>query len=181
MPEGESAREGGVSKKLGCIFCRSGSEDALVQALRRVHPELEALSPRRVRIRRSGGKAVAETAPLFPGYIFFRTADEPDFRTFVRQKHLYRLLTYSGGDWVLHGADRAVASLMFEHRGVIGLSKAFYVGDAIRVTEGAMKGREAAIVKFNRRAMTAQVKLDFMGKTLCLWLGYELIDPVTTE
>ena len=65
----------------------------------------------------------------------------------------------------------------FREDGVVGLSKAYYEGDQIRVTEGALKRYEASITRVNHRAKTAEVRVDFHGKVMTIWLGFELIEP----
>lgn len=178
---GKPAMPAGGGMRMGCLFCRSGSEGRLLSEMALAHGDIELLSPQKVRLRRMGGRRIEERTTLFPGYLFFRTRGEPDFREWTRRKHLYRLLTYPDGDWILHGADRAVAEWLFDRRGIVGLSRACHEGDGLRFVDGMLEGREPEIVKLNRRACTAQVKLDLMGIPLTLWLGYELIDPVTLE
>ena len=45
------------------------------------------------------------------------------------------------------------------------------------MTEGALKRYEASITRVNHRARTAEVRVDFHGKVLTMWLGFELIEP----
>lgn len=173
---------GGVTEQsndaIGCLFCRSGAEDRIISELKISHPGINALSPKKIRIRRYGGMAVEEQVTLFPGYIFFNSTGDTEFRGILSKQDVYRLLTYPNGDWNLRGDDRAIAEMMFNHNGVIGLSKAFYEGDSVHIADGALKDLEGSIIKLNKRAKTAQVKIEFAGKNLILWLGYEIIDPV---
>ena len=67
--------------------------------------------------------------------------------------------------------------VFFRADGAVGLSKAYYEGDRIRVTEGALKRYEASITRVNHRAKTAEVRVDFHGKVMTIWLGFELIEP----
>ncbi len=161
----------------GCLFCRSGREDHILADIQRFHPQTEAIVPKRKRIRRMGGVGFEEEAVLFPGYIFFRVEDDgAKPRYLLRVKDSYRVLENADGDWRLHGPDLAMAKMLFEEGGVVGFSKAYYVGDRIRIQEGMLKAYEGAIERVNKRARTAQVRIDLQGKIMRVWLGFELID-----
>ncbi len=169
-------------RQYGCLFCRSGSEERVLCDVKRLHPEAEGVVPRRKRMRRMGGMAVEEETVLFPGYVFFRLEDDgrrPDF--LLRARESYRLLADADGDWRLSGADRAMAESFFETGGVVGFSRAYYEGDRIRVVDGMLKAYEGCIERVNRRARTAQVRIDLQGKTMRVWLGFELIETGAGE
>ena len=174
-----SGREAGA---YGCLFCRSGREQKIIRELTRLTPEVSAVSPAKVRIRRSREGSSEELVTLFPGYVFFRVAEgAPDVGRFARLEDVLRLLTYADGEWRLAGSDEAIAREFFGEDGVVGLSKAYYEGDRIRVTEGALKRYEASITRVNHRARTAEVRVDFHGKVLTMWLGFELIEPAESK
>ena len=164
----------------GCLFCRSGKEAETVQRFGVLFPQARAIAPTRTRYRRVGGIAHEEQAILLPGYVFFETAEalEPRNLRLLRQAcGMLRLLTYDDGDWRLHGHDDQFARMMFDADGQIGLSRAWFdEGDRIRVLDGFLKAYEGSILRVNRRARTAQVSIDFQGKTVTMWLGFELID-----
>ena len=92
-----------------------------------------------------------------------------------------KLLRYSDGDWRLHDSDDQFAKLLFDAGGNIGISRAsFDEGNRIRILEGFLKDYEGSIVRVNRKTRTVEVRVDFQGKKISLWLGYELvmgIDP----
>lgn len=163
------------NKAYGCLFCRSGSEDRIIRELENSHPSLTCIAPKRVRIRRRGGVGIEELVSLFPGYIFFCTSVIQEFRTLLQKADIYRLLRYPNGDWKLYGSDLYIATLMFEVDGVVGLSKACFEGNTVKILEGPLKDYEGCIIKINKRAKTAQVKVDFQGKVLIMWLGFEII------
>ena len=167
----------GASVQTGCFFCRSGSEERFIADMKRAFPGLNMLSPKKVRLRRRGGSGVPETVTLFPGYVFFRTSGDFDPRGLLSRQYVYRLLTYPNGDWRLHGPDLALAEWAFMNDGVVGLSRARYAEDGLRFVDGALKRYEDKIVKINRRAGTAQIRLMLMNECVELWLGYEIIYP----
>ena len=51
----------------GCLFCRSGREQKIIRELAQLAPEVEAVSPVKVRRRRSGEGSREELVTLFPG------------------------------------------------------------------------------------------------------------------
>lgn len=161
----------------GCISCRAGAEERLKREIEEKLPDLDVIFPRKMRIRRMGGAAFEEETPLFPGYVFFSTETEtPNLREFLRKDYVFRLLTNPDGDWQLSGSDREFAELLYSNGGLIGFSKAFYEGDTIRVVDGFLKNYEGSIIRLNKRARTAEVKVQFRGKTVSMWLGYELLE-----
>lgn len=164
----------------GCLFCRTGKEDKTIQQLTAMYPDVKAISPRKMRYRRHGKEAVEEQVPLFPGYIFFRTIPE-DERTyhFAAFEDALRLLCYNRNNWRLIGADEAMARTFFEYHGVVGFSKAYYEGDRICIAEGFLKQYEGSIIRVNHRAKTAEIRVEFQGKIITMWLGFELIQPTS--
>ena len=163
--------------KYGCIFCRAGCEERLRLEMKDKYPEMGLIFPRKKRLRRIGGVALEEDVVLFPGYIFFSTAEETiDLREVLRRDYVFRLLTNPDGDWELRDGDREFVELLFTSGSVIGFSKAFYEGDTIRVVDGFLKNFEGSIIRLNKRARTAEVRIVFRGKAINMWLGYELLD-----
>lgn len=156
----------------GCLFCRSGSEERIIRELGLSHPEMNCISPKRVRIRRQGDM---ELVALFPGYIFFHLGKPVDFRSIVQKADIYKVLKYPTGDWKLAGSDLLLAKWMFEMGGVVSLSKARFEGDTVTVLSGSLKDYEDRINEFNKRAKTAKVTIDFHGMELTLWLGFEIV------
>ena len=155
----------------GCLFCRSGSEERIIQGLKNSYPNMECLSPKRVRIRRQGEK---ELATLFPGYIFFRNSDPVIIPTLKQTAEIYRVLQYPNGEWKLHGSDLSVAMMMFEWGGTIELSKACFKEDGVKIISGPLKAYENSITRVNKRTKTAQVMINFNGEALVMWLGFEI-------
>lgn len=159
------------------MFCRTGGEMFAAETMMQQDPEIQTVVPVKKRIRRTKSGIQEEKVVLFPGYVFF-CADE-DFLTRVKDREfIYRILRTEANDWRLQGRDRELVSKFFEHDGVIELSKAYYEGNRIRITEGFMKNFEGQIIRVNHRNKTAQIQLDFVGRQATIWLGFELVEPV---
>lgn len=163
----------------GCLFCWTGKEENVILQMRSRFPGVEAIAPLKLRHRRTDGTLVEERVRLFPGYIFFRNVDPDAVLELRRFDDVLRLLVYPDDDWRLRGADLQLAEMLFEANGVVGFSVAYFdKGDRIHITEGFLKTYEGAITRVNRRARTAEVRVDFQGKTITMWLGFETMEMV---
>lgn len=160
----------------GCLFCRVGSESTVLNAIQQGATGISAMIPKKLRMNRHSSQAFVDEVILFPGYVFFKCERDFDIRVFNLIPGLYKVLKNSDGEWELSGSDKDMVSSLFSSGGTIGFSKAYYEGNRIRIVEGALKGYESSIIRVNRRAKTAQVQLIFRGKTIHVWLGYELIE-----
>lgn len=166
------------NRAYGCIFCRTGNEEQLARSIEREMPELQIFFAAKTRLRRQGGRLIEEQVRLFPGYLFFSADEDFQPRSLQRHEDVFRVLRDSKGGWRLHGEDGAFARALFAQNGVIGLSKAYYEGDRIRIAEGMLKMYEGRILRVNRRSQTAQVSVGVGGQQVCIWLGFELIDKM---
>ena len=185
-------------RERGCLFCRTGKEAELVQRFSLSFPDSKAIAPTRTRIRRSADTVHEDTVPLLPGYVFFEMNDsahesigdsESDGRVpnladtslqrFVRENGVLKLLRYTNGDWRLHGSDDLFAEVLFKTDGNIDVSQAYYdEGNRIRILSGFLKDYEGCITRVNRKTRTAEIRVDFHGKNVTMWLGYELLEAV---
>ncbi len=181
MPD-DSGMNGGATPDpgrafaFGCLFCRTGREENVRSMLRGKYPQLMTLAPEKIRYRRMGGKAYEERVRLFPGYLFFMTRGDEDPVGFKRIPDVLRLLTYQDGDWRLHGSDARIARSVFENEGLIGPSKAYFEGDRIRIVSGFLKAYEGNITRVNRRARSAEIRVQLYDKVITVWLSFELIE-----
>lgn len=160
------------SMAYGCLFCRSGSEERIIEELKNSFPAISCISPKRERVRRQGEK---EIVTLFPGYIIFRTNIETDFQILTKKTDVYRLLRYPSGSWELRGSDLDIAMVLFEMGGIVGLSKARFEGNDVRIISGPLFKYRESIVDINKRSKTAIVEIVFQGKKVLVWLGFEIV------
>ena len=166
-----------ASERYGCLFCRTGREESVIRQLERQFPGIESIAPVKLRRRRMGGTLLDERVSLFPGYVFFRNVELTTLGSMNRLEHVLRLLTYRDGTWWLHGWDEQLARRLFETGGVVGYSTAYFdEGQRIHILDGFLKDHEGSITRVNRRAKTAEVRVDLQGKQFYVWLGFELID-----
>jgi len=159
----------------GCIFCRTGRESEVASFMEHEFSGIKAVVPKKIRYRRSHGIATEEEVILFPGYVFFESQPELYIPNIVHHKDVYRLLTDPEGNWALHNSDEAIVRQFVSIGGKVGFSKAFYEGDRIRIADGFLKQYEGEIVRVNRRAKTAQIRIHLDGKLFSLWAGFEIV------
>lgn len=163
-------------RSYGCLFCRTGREETTANELKRLFPEIEIIVPVKSRYWRHGGVAREEHVVLFPGYIFFQVDNTFDVFVFAKCNNVYSLLKAPSGDWRIRNEDRKIVEKLFASKGVIGFSKAYFEGNRIRITEGFLKEYEGQIVRVNRRAQTAQIRIHIHEKEVLCWLGFEEIE-----
>ena len=162
----------------GIVFCITGKEFTVAQHLEKNIHGLHALSPIKLRYRRMGGIAEEERVILFPGYLFFRATEEIDLQIIRQDQDVLRLLytNIEEKGWHLTGQDRAIAEEFFRIDGVIGFSKAYYdEGDRIHIVDGFLKDHEGQIIRVNKRAKTAEIRVDIADRAFDIWLGFEVI------
>lgn len=160
----------------GCIFCKTGAEKRIAREIERDFPCIRALFAEKLRRRRKGRGYEEERVPLFPGYLFFYADAELEARRIAERENVYRLLHGPDETWRLQGADEAFARRLFDQAGVVGFSRAYFEGERIRIADGPLKKYEGQILRVNRRAQTAQIRVDFCGREVTVWLGFELME-----
>lgn len=163
----------------GCLFCSTGREKATAAELKRRYTDLEVLVPMKIRIWRHRGESREEQVVLFPGYIFFRARQGFDGFGLSKIDSVHKVLKSQENDWQLVGTDRIIVENFFETNGVIGLSKAYFEGDSIRIAEGYLKPYEGQILRVNRRAKTVQINYRFRDTEMLHWFGYEEIENIS--
>lgn len=166
----------------GCAFCMSTSEDRHARMLEKAAAGLEAIVPRKLRMRRAGGESTEESVVLFPGYIFFRATADALLTGTAFELSGVHILRDSEGLWKLRGADRLFAEEFFRIGGTIGFSKVtFDDNQRIRIISGIFKGCEGEVRRVNRRARTMEIGVKLQDKLFTAWLGYEEVEEIKEE
>lgn len=159
-----------------CVFCRSRKETDIKLSLDILFPGSESLVPKKLRRRRKQGEMIAETAVLFPGYLFCRVPKDTEISLYslgYRLPDSIKLLKDNSMDWRLHGADRRFAELVFRENGVLGYSKACFIDGRLHFIEGPLLGYDDVITKVNKRFQTCEITVSVHGQEEKIWLGYE--------
>lgn len=181
-PEAEEPPDSDQGAQYGCVFCRTGQERLVAQGLAAKYQKLETLVVLQIKHKSLQGVKSTQEHILLPGYVFFQVLGEaPSFFDIRSIQGVIGLLRDFSGEWRLADQDRRFARWAFAHGGVIGLSKAYTVGDKVRILSGPLKDYEGSIVKIDRRSRNGQIKIRFDGRVWKVWLAFELVEMQTVQ
>lgn len=162
----------------GCIFCKTGKERSVAEQIQNTCAGVRAVTMRQIKYRTFQKVKTREEAILLPGYVFFEApASIAPFAEFPKQ-NIIRILFTDSGVWQLRGEDERFVKWLFRYDGLLGLSQAYKEGERIRIISGPLKDMEGNIRRVDKRGMSGQVILNFYGKVVPVWLGFELISPI---
>ena len=161
----------------GCLFCKTGKEQSVINRIHISCPEVRAITMRKIKYRTCKKIKRTEETIVLPGYVFFRVPSDIEPPAVFPMENVIRLLSMDG-DWQLHGADKQFACWLFQYDGLLGLSKAYRVDDRVRIVSGPLKDMEGKIKRVDKRGMSGQVTLSFNGKDISVWFGFELIKTI---
>lgn len=163
---------------MGCIFCKSGQEEAAVRLLNATPGMIRAFVPRKVEHRSEKGVKSTVKKVLFPGYVFFQAEENwAPTLTMYYADYILRLLQ-TAGSWKLKGDDEALARWLLEHDGLLDLSKAYQVGTRVVIKSGPLKELEGVITKVDRHNRNGMVTLGLFGRQTNVWLAFELVKEI---
>ena len=134
--------------------------------------------PMRERTVKRGGEWKLVQEKLFPGYVFVVTEDArkllQNLKTLPR---FTRLLGTGASEFVPLQPEEIAFLQRFEDSGHIArLSKVEVVeGGRIRILSGALLNCEGMITKVHLHKRVAEVRTQFMGRTVNLYLDFELL------
>jgi transcriptional antiterminator NusG len=163
-----------MPERYGCIFCRTGSEAAVVQTLHQAESGVEALVVMQKKLKSEKGKVQEVEQIMLPGYVFFKT--EQEALPFLRYPYVLRVLHGSQEDWALRGSDEQFAKWVFQYNGVIGESKVYKMGDQVKIHSGPLKDWEGQIVKIDRKRRTGQVEVKLDNRVWRIWLTFDWLE-----
>lgn len=181
MPPGDSV---GASKKkmaYGCIFCLTGKEIAVAADIQRRCAQIRAIAVRQNKRFTHGGVTTLREVVLLYGYVLLEAPENAVLHEALKQVDSITILTDTDGDWRLYGKDEDYARWAFSYHGLIGLSRAYRVGEQIQIVDGPLKDLEGKISRIDRRNRSGQVTLQFWGKEIKVWLGFEIIEEHTAN
>ena len=162
----------------GCLFCITGREEQIARRIRENCVGVYALTMRKMKYRTSHGEKHGEESLLLSSYVFFRTSRKIDPFSLLPKTDVIRILTSGDGEWRLLGDDERFAKWLFQYDGLLDFSKAYREGDRIKIVSGPLKEMEGMITRIDKRGRSGQVAIDFCGKRILIWLGFELIDTL---
>ena len=115
--------------------------------------------------------------PLFPGYIIVVSSDVDTLRSVLYKTPAFMRLLGTGDSFIPLNNDEIAWICAFtqrDHR-VIGASVGYIEKGRITVVRGPLVGREAHVVKINRRKGFALIKLQMCGREVETRIGLNVI------
>lgn len=155
--------------RYGCLFCRTGTEGAVVNCIRRMLDGVEAVAPMRTRRKTVAGRVVEDEVQLLPGYVFFRTRSEETPFRLTRITNVLKLLVYDNLSWELVDGDREFAEFLFDNS-LFQPPHVAFIDGRLHFKDSFLYGHDDAVTRVNRRKKTAEVRLEIHGLTF--WIGY---------
>lgn len=173
-PDSETEQE---DVAYGCVFCITGKEQFVANQIEKACPAVRAVTLRQMKYKTNKGVKTREEDIVLPSYVFFKApSDAEPVLEFPRQ-NLIRILT-NDNIWKLCGEDKRFVQWLFQYDGLLGFSQAYQEGARIRIISGPLKDMEGQIARVDKRGRSGQVILTFHGKSVPVWLGFELISPI---
>ncbi len=171
------------------MMVETGREGETEMYLRRVVPhELygEIFFPKRKRNRKLRGEWKLVTERLIPGYIFISTDKVKDlFINLRRYAKLTKLLgvgqeyatrlTEEDVEWL----QNAMSYTEGDDDHVVEISRVYVKeGEGIKILDGPLKYMEGQIKKIDLHRRTAEVEVNFMGQTMDMYVGIDLLESI---
>ena len=101
---------------------------------------------------------------------------DADVSALSELQDMIRILSMDAGVWQLQGEDERFARWLLGYDGLLSFSQAHREGDRIRILRGPLKDMEGRIVRVDKRGRSGQVLLNFNGREIAVWLGFELVE-----
>jgi transcription termination/antitermination protein NusG len=165
-----------IAYAYGCIYCLSGKETYIASSIMNCNSQIIATAVLQTKRRTKQNVTTLHDEIVFKGYILFKAPQNTRIFDFLPEDECLKVLTYSDGDWRLYGEDERYAKWVFRYDGLIGMSRAYRLGDRIHIIDGPLKDMEGCITRVDRRNKSGQVTITFGGRTIKIWLGFDIIE-----
>lgn len=153
----------------GCLFCRTGTECAIVAYINQSIEAVKAIVPMRTRRKTVAEKVIEDKVPLLPGYVFFRLLDAEQLPLLTRISNVLKILEYDTLRWELSGRDKEFATFLFDNDSIQPPQVTFIDGK-LHFMDGFLYGHDDAVLRVNRRKQTVEIKLGI--DRMAFWIGY---------
>jgi len=160
-----------------CLFGMTGQEAYLARELNHLNEDCLAIPFLRVKRSSSNGRQELVQEALLKGYVFLFTPTGFDTALLRRGESAFRVLERREGGGLLEGEDRRYAEWALSYGGVLEVSEAVQIDDCVRIISGPLLDLQGSVTGFSRRNKNCRVQFEIMGRTLDMWLPYELLEP----
>ena len=155
-----------------CLFCETQKCKTIAALIERIRG-IRCISPEIIQRKWTKGVCEEVRHHWLPGYIFLYSE-----QTIENNIHLPGIIRTLGvGE--LRGSDLAFASMLYDHNGVIGTIHLTEVGQHCTVNHPLWQKMEGKVIKIDRGRKRCCVEFTFDQTRRTVWLGYELVKPVT--
>ncbi|MHB1484068.1 MAG: transcription termination/antitermination NusG family protein [Saccharofermentanales bacterium] len=164
------------SIKSYCIFCKSGSEQAVAKVINAFHEGMKAIAPQRIIHEKRRCKWEQHSLALLPGYVFLYT-DNPMLDNYMQINitDMYKILQYETGLKELVHEDYEYAMWIYRNHGDISPSKVLADGDDIHVIDGPLLDCHGKILRIDKHKRRALVEFIFDGQKRVISLGADCV------
>lgn len=156
-----------------CIQCKCGHENKLKNLIMELVPGTFVTPVMQQQHRSQNGVKSLINKLMLPGYLFLYSDEPPPFDRILRIEQIYRFLRYDGSySFLLSGDDKSFANWLYNHDGLLGVSKAISVGDETRIIEGPLKDHVGTVHKIDRHNRNICLSITFDSATRLVWLPF---------
>lgn len=114
---------------------------------------------------------------LLPGYVFFETADIPDWSQLNSDEEVLRILQYEDGQYALRGSDLAFVAWLKKYDGTIEISHVLQVGSKVEFLDEPLIRYGRHVTKVNKNRKQVQFVLGDEGTLLhSIWCSIEYVE-----
>ena len=170
------ATEDNAVVRYGCVFCRSGSEEAVARYIGLLYSPIVAFNVYQEKHKSTNGKRSIIRERILPGYVFFATDKHCPVDLFLSISALLKVLRYSNKEWILDGLDAKYAKWIIDNEGIIRVSEAKRVGDKVIFTSGYLKNYYGNIIKIDKHNRNCLTQLAFGGVSYRRWIPFVFVD-----
>lgn len=128
-------------------------------------------------MRRKDGEWRKVRELLFPGYLFVKTADPERLAARLRRVPVFMRILGNDNSFTPLAPDEVawLEAFTMAKTHVVEMSRGVIEGDAVIVTDGPLKGREALIIKIDRHKRLAYLDMHMFGRTKSVRIGLEIV------
>jgi transcription termination/antitermination protein NusG len=177
----DSFKQGHIPGKCYVIRVITGKEKKFISYIQRESSRIDGrlIWPRRSLVIRKAGIKTEKISSLYPGYLFWETAELTDqsIMTLKKAAGFIRFLKSNFEIVPIKGEERYLLYNLIADNEIVRQSKVVFDDkNRIVVVDGPMRGMEGSIVKADRRKGRAKVLLSIHGKSFLVDLGFEVMD-----
>jgi transcriptional antiterminator RfaH len=139
---------------------------------------LEIFTPRMEYVTSKNGRMIAESRPLFPGYIFGRFDYSNDYSLVKWGRGVKRILSFGSGPTAMDEEVIDTIRKRTDARGVVRKACRFEENDLVRVNSGPMKDLLGIFERWVSDTERVRILLNLVGYRPNVELHYSMVEKV---